>query len=300
MGKAYKYRIGLFGLLPVVLLCLILFAPQAKAAIDPPGAQNNSAGLQGKVPTPAPSKAASIGTPSGGQNFNKTPITVNGLCTADLLVKIFANNIFVGAAMCSNGSYSLQIDLFSGRNDIVARQFDALDQPGPDSNVVTVNYTNSDFAASGVPLMSLTTTYARKGADPGAQLIWPITISGGTAPYAISVDWGDGKGQSIYSEPFAGSFNINHVYQNAGVYSVLVKATDKNGMAAFLQLVGQANGQVAKSVSTAASSSNTPIIESKVLWAPAAACIPLILLSFWLGRRYELSALRRHIEMPDD
>jgi hypothetical protein len=29
-------------------------------------------------------------------------------------------------------------------------------------------------------------------------------------------------------------------------------------------------------------------------------CLPLILLSFWLGRRYELSALRRHLERPED
>ncbi|HSX17316.1 MAG TPA: PKD domain-containing protein [Patescibacteria group bacterium] len=287
-----------------VACALVLVATgfgQVEAAVPPPGPANGSSGLQGKVETPAPTTAATIGTPSNGQSFSKMPITVNGLCTNGLLIKIFANNIFVGSAMCNNGSYTLQVDLFDGRNDLVARQFDALDQPGPDSNIVTVTYNNAAFAATTVPLLSLTSIYARKGANPGATLEWPITISGGSAPYAISVDWGDGKGSDLYSQQFAGSFNIHHVYQNAGVYVVTVKATDKNGLTAFLQLVGQANGAVTQSTSQASTSSpNAATIITKVLWVPAAFCIPLILLSFWLGRRYELSALRRHLEHPED
>lgn len=276
-------------------------AGQAAATIPPPGPSQGSAGLQGKVETPAPTSAATIATPSNGQSFSKMPITVNGLCTSGLLIKIFANNIFVGAAMCNNGSYTLQVSLFDGRNDLVARQFDALDQPGPDSNIVTVTYNNEAFINTNVPLLTLTSIYARKGANPGATLEWPITIAGGTAPYAISVDWGDGKGQDLYSQQFAGTFNIHHVYQSAGVYVVTVKGTDKNGLTAFLQLVGQANGAVTQTTGQAATTTpNTATIIIKVLWVPAAFCIPLILLSFWLGRRYELSALRRHLERPDD
>jgi hypothetical protein len=226
------------------------------------------------------------------------PITVTGLCPNDLLVKVFANNVFVGSALCQKGSYSMQIDLLDGRNDLVARVFDALDQPGPDSNIVTATYNNDQFKNTGVPLLSLTSIYARRGANPGQQLLWPTTISGGTAPYAISVDWGDGKGQTLYSQEFGGTFNIDHVYQNAGVYVVIVRATDKNGQIAFLQLVGQANGSVAQSSTD--SSGPSVITKTVVLWVPAAIAIPLIFLSFWLGRRYELAALRRHLERPDE
>ncbi len=284
-----------------VVLCCGLLAATANATIPPPGPSNGSAGLQGTVQTPAPTSAATIGTPSNGQSFSKMPITVNGLCKDGLLIKIFANNIFVGSVMCANGSYTLQIDLFDGRNDLIARQFDQLDQPGPDSNTVTVTYNNTQFAATNVPQLQLTSTYARKGANPNATLTWPITITGGTAPYAISVDWGDGNSQDLYSQQFAGTFNINHVYKNAGVYVVIVKATDKNGLTSFLQLVGQANGAVSQSTATtAANGGTTPIIEAKVLWLPAAICLPFILLAFWLGRRYELSALRRHLERPEE
>jgi len=280
----------------LLLGCTMLASTSAQ--IPPPGPQSGNSGLQGKVETPPPKSAATIGTPSNGQTFSKMPITINGLCTSGLLIKIFANNIFVGSATCINGSYSLQVDLFDGRNDIVARQFDALDQPGPDSNVVTVTYNNTAFVNSTTPLLSLTSTYARKGANPGVSLVWPITIAGGTPPYAISVDWGDGKGQSLYSQQFGGTFNIDHVYQSAGVYVVIVKATDKNGQTAFLQLVGQANGSVTQS--NAGGSSPSIITKTVVLWVPAAIAIPLIFLSFWLGRRYELAALRRHLERPED
>jgi hypothetical protein len=90
------------------------------AQIAPPGPADAPAGLQGKVQTPPPKNAASITTPSNGQTFTAMPIIVAGLCTSDLLVKIFSNNVFVGSAICKNGSYSLQVQLFDGRNDLVA------------------------------------------------------------------------------------------------------------------------------------------------------------------------------------
>jgi hypothetical protein len=289
------------ALLVCILACLALGAHHtpAYAAIPNPGAQDGQAGLQGKVQTPAPTSAPTIGTPSNGQSFGKMPITVNGLCKTDLLVKVFANNIFVGSAICTSGSYTMQVTLLDGRNDLVARQFDALDQPSPDSNIVTVTYTNSQFENTGIPLLSLTSPYARKGANPGVEIIWPIVINGGTGPYAISVDWGDGKGQDLMSQPFAGTFNIKHTYQSAGIYTVIIKATDKNGLTAYLQLVGQANGQASGSTSSS-SGNNGVIVILKVLWIPAALMIPLIILSFWLGRRYELLALRRKLERSSD
>jgi len=283
--------------LVAVAFCAILLTGSASAAIPNPGPSDSPAGIQGKVQTPPPKNAASIATPASGQSFSTMPITVAGLCTTDLLVKVFANNVFVGSALCKNGSYSLQVDLFDGRNDVVARIFDSLDQPGPDSNVVTLTYNNNNFAGTSVALLSLTSPYARRGANPGEQLSWPIVISGGTAPYALSVDWGDGKGASLYSEPFASAVNIDHVYNSAGVYVVIVKATDKNGQTAFLQLVGQANGAIGNS--TTGDSKNFAVLattQTKVSWIPVVISAFLMFFAFWLGRRYELTELRKHLE----
>ncbi len=291
--KRFLFSTGLL-LAGAVLLAGMSVIPAFAAAPPTENPKQGSAGIQGTVPTPPPDTAATITTPTNGSDFSINPISINGLCTTDLLVKLFSNNVFVGSALCVNGSYNLQADLFDGRNDLIARIFDALDQPGPDSNTVTVTYHNDQFGGTGIQLLSLSSIYAKRGANPGAELNWPITITGGTGPYAISVDWGDGKPISLQSEAFAGSINVKHVYDTAGTYVVIVKATDKNGQTAFLQLVGQANGAVTQG--SEKSDQGLVATSTTVIWIPAAVSIPLIISTFWLGRRYQLTVLRRQLE----
>ena len=274
----------------------IIGTPALAFAVTNPS--SGSTGLEGTIPSAPPTSGATIATPSNGQTFTSIPITVSGLCPTGLLVKVFANNVFVGSEVCTNGSYSIQVDLFSGRNDIVTRVYDALDQAGPDSNVVTVNFDAGQYNPSDVQLVSLTSDYARRGANPGQTLTWPIILSGGTGPYAISVDWGDGKAPDLISQSSPGTINLSHVYDTAGVYSVLIKATDKNGVSAFLQLVGVANGAITSSANTGTSSTGGKTIV-QVLWLPAALLIPLIIVAFWLGGRYKLAGLRKHLESLD-
>ncbi len=285
-------------LLASLTISLVLLTPVVFAAPPPPvNPQQGSAGLQGTIPTPPPEHAATIVVPTNGSTFTQNPIAVSGLCDTGLLVKMFANNVFVGSALCINGSYNVQIDLFEGRNDLIARVFDALDQPGPDSNIVTVTYSNAQLANSGLQLLSLSSLYARRGANPGAELTWPIIITGGTPPYAVSVDWGDGKPVSLQSEQFAGNITVKHVYDTAGTYVIIVKATDKTGQSAFLQLVGQANGAVTQGNEKA--DNGLTATATAVIWIPAAISIPLIISTFWLGRRYQLTVLRKQLEQSE-
>jgi hypothetical protein len=268
---------------------LLLLAQPAAAATDKSG----SVGIQGVIPSPPPTRGATIAVPSNGAVFTATPITVSGLCPTGLLVKIFDNGVFVGSTVCSRGSYSLQIDLFSGRNDLVARVYDALDQAGPDSNTVTVTFNDAQFLQFGTHL-SLSSAYAERGAPPGTELDWPVLLSGGNGPYAISVDWGDGSPTDLLSVTTAGTINLKHVYKVAGIYKVIVKATDKNGDTAFLQMVGQATGATQNN-----KTGNNIIIETKVMWWPILAMIPLIFASFWIGRRHQMQTLRKKLERAE-
>ncbi|MEO8105495.1 MAG: hypothetical protein ABI602_04130 [Candidatus Saccharibacteria bacterium] len=280
----------------VVLACLLTTAVggSASAAVPPPkNPQSGSVGLEGTISSPAPTRGATITTPGNGATFTSVPITVNGLCPQGLLVKLFANNIFVGSIMCTTGSYSLQIDLFSGQNDLVARVYDALDQAGPDSNIVTVRFNDAQFLEFGTHV-TLSSIYAKLGADPGDALNWPIIVAGGTGPYAISVDWGDGSPSDLTSDPFAGTLMLTHVYKAAGVYKITVKATDSQGGEAFLQLVGVGNGKVVQNSNASGNSSS--ITKIVVLWWPAVAMLPLIFAAFWIGRRHELFTLRKQLE----
>lgn len=287
-----KVRAILSALILPVLVGPLLGVPQAYALGSSQNPQSGAVGFEATVPGNPPSKAASIGIPSDGQTFTSSPITISGLCTTGLLVKLFSNNVFIGSAVCTSGSYSLQADLFSGRNDLVARVFDALDQQGPDSNTVTVTYNDAQFAQFGTHVM-LTSTYARRGADPNTPLNWPIVLSGGVGPYAISTDWGDGSGAQPQSAAFPGVVNISHTYAQAGVYQVIIKVSDHNGTDAYLQVVGVADGKVTGAL---ASSSSNVITNTVVVWQPMLIALPLLLIAFWLGRRHELYTIRKSIE----
>jgi hypothetical protein len=286
----------------VTAIMLVVPVSQVHAAQE-----EGAVGIEATVSAPPPSQGATISIPRDGQAFTTLPITVTGICPQGLLVKLFKNNVFAGSVQCNNGSFSIATDLFNGTNELVARVYDALDQAGPDSNKVNVTYNDSRPGAS--PRVTLTTNYAKRGADPGSLLTWPITISGGDGPYAVSIDWGDGKPLDLMSQAFPGTFDIKHTYDNPGSYNIIIKATDKNGGVAYLQLVGIANGQLSQDNGTGSTSgggangaggkgeqgiNTTP--KTKIVWQPAAIVLPFILSTFWLGKKYELRMLKRKIE----
>jgi len=255
---------------------------------------SGSIGLTATKPAPPPTTGATISVPSNGATITSSPIDVSGICPNDLLVKLFKNNVFAGSAVCSSGSFSIKTDLFSGANEFVARVYDALDQEGPVSNTVSVDFANNTATPGVANRITLTSNYAKRGANPNETLIWPIIISGGTGPYAISVDWGDTK-TSLYSTPTAGSFNIDHQYTNSGIYKVIVTAVDADGVTAFLQLVAVANGPLSQVATTGGQDTQQATV-TKVLWQPAAAVVPFVVATFWLGKYYEVHRIKKAIE----
>lgn len=290
--------VSLCCLIILVILATVLQST-AHAVQQPKNPQDGSIGIEGTIPTAAPKQAPTIAVPGNGQTFSTTPITVSGLCPKGLLVKIFSNNVFVGSADCTSGSYSLKVDIFSGRNDLVARAYDALDQASPDSNVVTVTFNDAQFIEFGAH-MFLTSPYAKRGANPGEELDWPVVVGSGTPPYAISVDWGDNKQQDLVSLTADGTFTIKHIYDTAGIYNITIKGADKNGTDAFLQVIGVANGAIQSSTTQKTNNTNTTINDRgaiiKAAAVSSAISLPLVLSSFFLGKRYQLFSLRKHIE----
>lgn len=292
MRKSRNIRKFLAAGLLTGLLSLLLLAPMARAVTQ----QAGSTGVSGTVPGPPPSQAATIDIPRNGQSFNTIPITVSGFCPTNTLIEIYKNGVFAGSAECQGTSYSLQIDLFDGRNDLVAKDYDSLNQNGPDSNTVTVNF------SSAIPIpgsrITLSTQFAERGADPGTILSWPITLSGGTGPYAFSIDWGDKSTPDLMSQSAPGNLTLSHTYAQSGIYKVTVKATDINGNSAFLQLVAIANGPVQQ----AGTNSKNSIIttqQTKVLLWPLIVLFVLLISSFWLGRRHMLEAIRNRLAKGD-
>lgn len=285
----------------VYLLALVSFT-QPAAAITPlptPPPQPGAYGLAATKTQAAPTQGATITTPGSGASYANSPVTVSGICPSDLLVQVYDNGVMVGSVMCTNGSFTLQVSLFAGANDLTAGVYDDLEQPGPISNTVSVTYTDTNFKAFGA-LITLTSSYGRRAAAAGSPLDWPLQLTGGTGPYAFSLDWGDTTNAELKSQSLSGVVTVSHTYKKAGIYQMNAKVADANGVSAFFQAVAVASGKVdgsaagsgaAGSTGSDTGSGSNANARTVILWIPAAIALILLLPTFWLGRRSQIVSL---------
>jgi hypothetical protein len=285
--------------LPLAILMLVVgfaLTMYSVSAAPPPPAEG-SIGLTGTVPGPPPAVAAVITSPTDGQHFTSSPITVAGTCPLNTLVEIFKNDIFAGSTLCNeDGKFTLNVDLLFGKNVLIARVYDALNQAGPDSKPVTVFYdlltpqtgplTSLDF--EGTQLL-LNTDAVYRGLFPEKSFEMPVDILGGTPPYALNFQWGDANNK-IVSRADNLPFTVGHMYSKAGTYQISIQATDAVGRVAFLGVAAIVNGQPELPPGVAPTEQPNQLL---LLW-PVYTSTIAILISFWLGERREKKVLAKH------
>ena len=267
-----------------------------------PGPEAGSIGLTGVVPGKPPTTAATITTPFNGQRFTTTPITVAGTCPKGTLVEVFKNDIFAGSTFCKDDeTYSIEIDLLIGRNDLVARVYDPLNQEGPVSNTVTVFYDVVPLQSPGLSSLDfggtqlvLNTDAVFRGVFPDKELFIPIDIIGGTPPYAINVQWGDANNKVVPRNDNT-TFNVGHTYRKPGVFQITIQGTDAVGRVAFLTVPALVNGQTDPEALAATATDDSFWGRLKAILAitwPIYTSATAIVVSFWLGEMREKRILR--------
>lgn len=283
--------LGLF----LLVVGLALTAYTATAAS--PGPELGSVGLSGTVPGKAPTIAATITAPGNQQRFSTSPVKISGSCPANTLVEVFKNDIFAGSTPCTSaGVYSLEIDLLIGTNVLIARVYDALNQPGPDSNAVTVFYDAQPvqggalipFDFGGEQLL-LNTDAVFRGIFPDQELSIPVDILGGTPPYAVNIQWGDSNNKVVPRHDNT-PFKVGHTYRKPGTYQISIQASDSKGRVAFLTVASIVNG--ALSSPPAATVSKLEVNNLLLLW-PLYTGVLGAVVSFWLGERREKYLLKK-------
>lgn len=283
--------LGLF----LLAVGLALTAYTATAASPLP--ESGSIGLTGTVPGKAPTVAATIQSPTSQQRFSTSPVTVSGTCPANTLVEVFKNDIFAGSTVCSSaGIYSLDVDLLIGSNVLVARVYDALNQPGPDSNSITVFYDALPSQGGALaPLefggdqLLLNTDAVFRGIFPEQELAIPIDILGGTPPYAVNIQWGDSNNKIVPRHDNT-PFKVGHTYSKPGTYQISIQATDSKERVAFLTVASIVNG--AQSAPPVAAVSKLEVNQLLLLW-PLYTSVLAAVISFWLGERREKYILKK-------
>ena len=298
--RPHKYT----SYLPMVILLLLTAIPLSaytSFALSP-GPESRSISLTGTVPGKPPTVAPTIQTPTDGRRFSTSPITVSGTCPKGTLVEIFKNNIFAGSTVCSEtGTYTMEIDLLIGANSLLARVYDDLNQAGPDSNLVNVFYDLLPSQSSGItpinfggPQIILSTDAVFRGSFPGQELAVPLTLLGGTPPFAFNIQWGDGK-NNVISRNNNTPFSTAHVFQKAGTYQISFQATDADGRVAFLSVAAIVNGQPDAVTGSSSNGASSGTIASILALWPLYVSLVAVVLSFWFGEIREKRVLARAV-----
>ena len=132
--------------------------------------------------------------------------------------------------------------------------------------------------------LQINAAYRYQARYQGDEWTWDMSVTGGTPPYKVTIDWGDGT-MSNRDRDDSNYFTISHTYQKPGVYRPTIRVVDGNGKsdrAAVMQLLA-----IVKPTSGAPMSTKTNAAAgiSNYLWIlwPTYAVIFLMVMSFWLG-----------------
>jgi len=267
--------------------------------------------ISGLVQGIPPATAAVILQPTDGKKFDHSIIDVSGTCIAGMFISIVRNSVSAGSTVCSGaGTFSLSITLQPGKNKLVARTKDALDQYGPDSAEVDVTYnkkkgqqneqiSSSTTKAPNLPLTIYTEPF-QDGIMKGQFTNLTFSIRGGDPPYAVSIDWGDGSQNTLASFDKSGSQLIRHKFLKPDTYLIGIRVSDGSRTKAFIQTVLIVSGAGEISAICENSNPNCRIVQNVLIqkidqfWWPLVAAF-LMAFSFWLGERYILNKYKKVI-----
>jgi hypothetical protein len=279
-----------------------------------------------RIPAPPLTEAATITTPIDGQTFTASPITVTGTCPDNSYVNLYRNGMFSGVSLCVGQNYSIDTDLFVGRNTLLVQAYNSTDDAGPSTPSIDVTYAPPATGGSPdqqyVPAAPGTTGNDGTPSEQAGPLLlwsdyrfsvftakssftWKMSFQSGKPPFSVKVNWGDGS-DSGFSIANHDEFEINHTYDRPGYYTVFITGKDALGKETHLQLLALiklpgALGTIGSIISGKGDSQAPPLNFRWLLVAwPAYLVIALMVLSFWLGERREYLQLigrpqrRRH------
>ena len=212
-----------------------------------------------------------------------------------------------GSAICdTDRKFNIDIDLFSGQNDITAHSFNINDNEGPISHVLGLYYDAPQTNVSNktpqetVNPLIVKTAFVYKGYYVDQDVEWPVVVSGGTKPYAFNIDWGDGS-NSVVSRKSEGPFSIKHKYKkpggNKGAYKIRVQASDSEERYAYIEFFVVVNNHSSDVAVGSVYSKPPPTLGSLKTWLwwawPVYSSVLLMVVSYKLGEREEFKILKR-------
>ncbi len=231
-----SYRV-LFGLmlLPIIMLALVSHIAGA-----------NDYDVTATVPAPVPAEAPTITAPTNGSTVTASQITVSGTCpvvTPAVIIALYENAALIGSRVCrADGTFAIPISATLGSHSVIATVTTITNGVGASSAPVTFtriqsttppgpipsvgNVTGSP--ASPTPPVKIVSNNIFITISPDGDPVWHGSFSGGTPPYSVIINWGDGKqDRRVFTDQSEQS--ITHHYDVPNTYAIEIKVIDAAG-----------------------------------------------------------------------
>jgi hypothetical protein len=215
--------------------------------------------ISAKISAPAPTVPATISTPGDNAAVTAPEITIEGTCEVinpAIIVAVYRAGQSIGSTTCQpDGTYSLEVTLVPGMNELVAHSINITNDFGPDSSTVHITYTppppitpsTTDEADApiespdqldsvplpdneSVALLGLLVRSERAFVvfGPDKPAVWQGSFAGGIPPYRIEIDWGD-DAKEIRDSVDTSSQELTHTYQKMHTHYVTFVISDASG-----------------------------------------------------------------------
>ncbi len=238
------------------VLFLLMLAPIFMMALVGQLAQASDYMVTATVPASMPSGAPTITTPADGSTIKIADIEISGTCPVidpAIIITIYDGTTFIGSGQCSvDGTFSVPVSLSVGTHTIVATVVTFTGQTGASSQPVTV--IRSQTATPSAPSTPVAKSYTTPSIDLLAGLlyivtpdkyvtiksdggaIWRGSFAGGTTPYTVRVEWGDGQ-TDTHTVADQKEQAFSHTYQHKQVYDIVIRVTDASGGTTTLHII---------------------------------------------------------------
>lgn len=172
-------------------------------------------------------------SPQTGTTFHDANIVIRGQATPLSRVDLFDKDTPIGSVYAdASGEWHLPLTLQSPYYDLRARACIQSKCSAFSSGIQLL------YIAPSVAHLSIQADYFWFQATIGKPTTQQLRIQGGTAPYKLIIDWGDGTSAQVITHETMHA--LTHTYQQGGIFNATVQARDSSNQHAKLAYAVQA------------------------------------------------------------
>lgn len=183
---------------------------------------NSKSSFFGTLPAyeaPAPDSIPFISTPAVNSSVESDEAEVGGTCAKNIQNYVIVRNAnkITGSTVCSSdGRFSISQPIIFGTNVFTASSVNVSGK----ETALTIGVGISGASGSLVNAVTVSSDVGTVQYSPKQEFSLPLNLEGGSQPYKVAVDWGDGNKQQL--ETRDAKISPKHTYQSKGDHKVVV------------------------------------------------------------------------------